>query len=188
MTKPAPKAAAAPAAAGRRCESCGRFLPASRTEPLCASCAERGKTIAVQVAAFPETGKDDAARPRRALPNVPPSSSWPPRAQATAPPSSADLLPAPTTLTERGIIIPRPSELHPARKESTEPPAMVSAAPTAPRSSARRNPMQATPVSATRHAPGVGLRGDAVRIAIQVLIALAIGIVVGVAIPFLMSR
>lgn len=47
--------------------------------------------------------------------------------------------------------------------------------------------MQATPV-VTRPPIGGSLREDVVRIATQVLIALAIGVVVGVAIPFILSR
>lgn len=230
MSKRAAKAATEAATGGRRCESCGRFLPTSSTEPLCASCVERGETAkppaGTQVAAFPDPELDPQpapTKPRRALPSVPPASSWPPRGPiATASPTTPR--PAPSTLTERGIIIPRPSELHPPASQhtalategeaaepppasapaaavATAPPAVPAPAPSAaarapapapaaspaPRSAARRHPMQATPV-VTRPPIGGSLRHDVLRIAIQVLIALAIGIVVGVAIPFLLSR
>lgn len=263
MTKRASTSATkSPPARGRRCESCGRFLAASSEESLCSTCMSRGAEVApdvgTQVSAFPETTLEATTRPRPSVPSGLPASSWPPSghiAHVRAPTTA----PAPATLTERGIIIRRPSELHPVGREPVEsagadepreaqagpstprsaapsvpppapvvaspPPSVPAPAPTptaapapvptaapaataapkpapmpnpapmptpapmpAPRSVIRRNPMQASPVVPQPPSVQGGPWQDIVRIATQVLIALAIGMVVGVVVPFLLSR
>ena len=130
------RASAKPTA--RRCTSCGKFLASTSTDTLCDTCMARETDEARsngQTSAFADAETAPLLAPARGAvrpaPDVPagadtgeapepprPVSSWPPRAPSSedAPPSQVPSPPAtnPGTLLEPGIVIPRPSQLHPS--------------------------------------------------------------------------
>jgi hypothetical protein len=108
----------------RRCENCGKFLASTSTDTQCEACLARDEepgpaggsrtaTMEVDLGTTPMEIGEEPAPPR-------PVSSWPPRApagpagpaaprQQVPPPPAASVNP----LLEPGIVIPRPSQLHP---------------------------------------------------------------------------
>ena len=158
----------------RRCGKCGRFLGAGVTGETCDRCTLKQRE---EVA---------AAAPRV---NV----AWPPplpeeEQMALLPP--LDPTPRPMTLyAERGIVIPRPSQLHggpdPMEAVADEAPARRGAPPLGPRTTPSRR--QAEPMLRSR----VAGRARALRmprVSPQVAVGLIIGILVGILVPILLTR
>jgi hypothetical protein len=100
----------------RRCENCGKFLASNSTDTQCEACLARDEetipTRDVEQASAPMEIGEEPAPPR-------PVSSWPPRAPGAAagPAAPRPQVPPPAAssnpLLEPGIVIPRPSQLHP---------------------------------------------------------------------------
>ncbi len=157
----------------RRCDNCGRFLGAGVSGETCDRCTLKQRE---EVA---------AAAPRV---NV----AWPPplpeeEQMALLPP--LDPTPRPMTLyAERGIVIPRPSQLHggpdPMEAVAMEAPARRGGPSLTPRAAPSRR--QAEPMP-RRRAPR--LRQVRVpRVSPQVAVGLVIGILVGIVVPILLTR
>lgn len=229
-----------PAAKGRRCISCGRFLSATSTGDRCEQCVARQASTGTQVAAFPDPVPPAARasrKPARApVPEPTPApvpestpvapASWPPRPTPhpllRADESSAVVVPRANP--EPGIVIPRPSQLHPSGHATALAPASTPSAPpmTAPRVSAiptpastapkpavavgeppvavaapatSRRAMQAAPII-DLPAPGAAPALPAVehRSGIdwwrwfQIVMGIGVGALVGVGIPYLLTR
>ncbi|HEY6608610.1 MAG TPA: hypothetical protein VI277_05375 [Candidatus Limnocylindria bacterium] len=163
----------APVTTRRRCSQCGRFLAAGSTEKLCTLCIDAGAN-----GSAPEPS---AISVRQAA--EPP----PPFEQALQP----------------GVIIPRPSQLHPdeehpvAKRLPPVRPAVVTIAPPplpapAPAKAARtpKPPKPARVRQAERVDTDVIRERRVVSVAWipRLIVGLAIGLLVGIAVPLLLSR
>lgn len=172
-SKPARKKAQEPppAAKGRRCTSCGRFLATASSGTQCEACLAREASNGTQVTAFgevPAVAARPAATPRAKAParaSAPapapaqapaPTPSWPPRS-TSKPVVDADARAsdaAPRVRLEPGIVIPRPSQLHPAGTDAgpTDAPAKP---PTAPRAASPAGAAESTTSTPTAPPPPI---------------------------------
>lgn len=108
----------------RRCENCGKFLAANSTDTQCEACLARDEETAPAGGSRMATKEVEQGSAQMEIGEEPapprPVSSWPPRAPAVptgpaAPRPQVPPLPAASVnpLLEPGIVIPRPSQLHP---------------------------------------------------------------------------
>lgn len=160
-----------PVSTRRRCSQCGRFLAAGSTEKLCTLCTAAGangsepppSAISVRQAAEPPPPFEQAVRP------------------------------------EPGVVIPRPSQLHPdeehpvpKRLPPVRPPIVPLAPPPPPTPAAGRSPKPAKAKArqAERADPDVNRERRIISVEWipRLVVGLAIGLLVGIAVPLLLSR
>jgi hypothetical protein len=163
----------APVSTRRRCSQCGRFLAAGSTEKLCTLCIDAGAN-----GSEPELSAISARQ-----------ASEPP------PPFEGAVRPAP------GVVIPRPSQLHPdeehpvPKKLPPVRPPIASPAPSptttpAPKAARKAKPARA-PVRQVERAETDAIRERriiSVEWVRRLIVGLAIGLLVGIAVPLLLSR
>ena len=195
-------------AARRRCVECGRFLPSDSVDGLCASCHDNATGTTVERHEF---GTGSANGQSKSLTQVrfgTPITRASPARSATASVSTGAIRPP------RGVVIMRPSELHPEKAapaalkapeawvEREEPPIVVGIQPrTRPFAEQRPGP---APRREQRPAPRQEQRSPTVAAyrpqeepqssidmgvwALRIVLGVVIGTLMGIAIPFVLSR
>ena len=175
----------------RRCEQCGRFLPAGSRETLCSVCTASPPGPV----ATPSTNGGSASLKK-------------PSEKAAPPPFADAVRPAP------GVIIPRPSQLHPdadhpvPKLSAPPPPPMPSAAhvataaiaagvrpaaaPARPRKQAEPAKVKPAKVKPQKIKPpkqvSFGGPGRMFVWGPRLIVGLAVGLLVGIVVPLLLSR
>ena len=178
----------------RRCAECGRFLSASQTEGPCPSCgATVGDVPSTGTVAETSNGTTlHAANGEARLHGpygtvaVPIEPSVP---AAPAPNGASASLSTRATRPPRGVVILRPSQLHPDAAPIVPRPPEPVAEP--------EEPSRVVDVAAWRAAPRVDPtpellprrpEPDSADWTIRIFVGVAIGVLVGVAVPFLLTR
>jgi hypothetical protein len=178
----------------RRCGECGRFLSTDTTDGTCTACeAENGTTATGTTPEHAATNgtANGAANGSVAIPIQAPISSAVPARTPSASLSTG------ATRPPRGVVIQRPSELHPeahsllALKAPEQlPQAVPPVRPPEPEApldqfdirARLRSFQEETPEPLPRPAP------EPVDWTLRIFVGVAIGVLVGIAIPFLLTR
>jgi hypothetical protein len=200
----------------RRCAECGRFLSSDAIDGLCTSCGETVHAAAANdtshdtshdtsngPSAAP-TSNGTSAAPSGTIADPTTSGTSPAGADADVDGAVAILIEAPianvapsrgasaslstSAIRPRGVVILRPSQLHP---DATSPIGVKAAEPLI-EPLVRQRPVEVTPQPAVEPLPqpvSVPDRADDTDDwTIRIVVGVIIGILVGVAVPFLLSQ